>query len=413
MEQKGKKKTGSIIAALCVIAVCVGVGVWAYQTYLPEKSEDEVYVTSVSTLMGNLENGMRNRFQGVVESNNSWTAQLDAERTVKEYKVKVGDMVEVGTELLEYDNTQTQEAVNTARMDLQRLQDELATMNADINELNLERGEATDEIAAEELLLEIQQKQLDIRNKGYEIDAKQTEITNLENSMQNSVVVSQLGGVVKSLGNEEDGSSLTIVDVNTFQIKARVNEQNIDSLYEGEKVIVFSRVSNDIHWKGKITKIDRENTVSTSSEYDDEGDEMTTSSNYPFYISLKKTEGLAVGQHVYVEENVGQLKENQEDIIEIGSYLIADLETDAPFVWVAGENGRLEKRSVTLGEYNEEADKYRIEEGLAMTDLLAQPDEKLEAGMKTVNTETVEDDEESTDEDMEDDEDEDDEDDEE
>ncbi len=406
MEQKGKKKSGGVIALLCVLAVCVGVGIWAYQTYFTETSDEEVYVTSVSTLMGNLENGMRNRYQGVVESNSTWTAQLDPEKPVKEYKVKVGDMVEVGTELLEYDNSSTEESVNNAKMDLQRLQDELAALNGDINELNIERGEATDELAAEELLLEIQQKQLDIRSKGTEIEAKQQEITKLEQSMQNPVVTSQLAGVVKSLGTDEESTGLTIVDVNTFQVKGRVNEQNLQNLYEGEKVIVFSRVSNDIHWKGKITKIDTDNAVA-SGDYDDEGDEMTTSSNYPFHIALKKTDGLAVGQHVYIEENVGQLKENAEEVIEISSYLIDGIDTDSPFVWVSGDGNRLEKRNVTLGEYNDEADKYRIEDGLSMTDLVAQPDEKLVEGMKTVNSETAEqsEDEDSLDEGLDDDED--------
>ena len=167
-------------------------------------------------------------------------------------------------------------------------------------------------------------------------------------------------------------------------------------------MIVFSRVSNDIHWKGKITKIDTENTIASSDDYDEDDDEMTSSSNYPFYISLKKTNGLAVGQHVYVEENVGQLKKNAEELIELDSYMIADLETETPYVWAAGANGRLEKRPVVLGEYNEDADRYRIEEGLAMTDLLAQPEEDLEPGMKTVNTQTQDEDE---DEDTEDDED--------
>ena len=390
------KRNRTILGVIIAVIICIGAGVGIYELLFSEDANEEVYVSSVSGLMGNLENGMRNRFQGIVESNNSWTATLDG-RPVKEYKVKVGDKVEVGTPLLVYDNSQKEEEIANARLELQRMQDERAAMNADIAELNTERNEATDDLAAEELAINIQQKQIDMRNKDTEIATKQEEVKNMEDSLASDTVTSEISGVVKSLGNEtEEGESsggLTIVDINTFQIKAKVNEQNLSSLYEGEKVIIFSRVSNDIDWKGKITNIDKENTLASAEEYDEDGDEMTVSSNYPFYISLKKTEGLAVGQHVYVEENVGQLKKNPEEVIELDSYMIVDLETDDPYVWADNGSGRLEKRSVTLGEYNEDADRYRIEDGITMADYLAQPDENVHAGMKTVDMNAKDDDE--------------------
>ncbi len=409
------KRNRTILGVIIAVIICIGAGVGIYELLFSEDANEEVYVSSVSGLMGNLENGMRNRFQGIVESNNSWTATLDG-RPVKEYKVKVGDKVEVGTPLLVYDNSQKEEEIANARLELQRMQDERAAMNADIAELNTERNEATDELAAEELAINIQQKQIDMRNKDTEIATKQEEVKNMEDSLASDTVTSEISGVVKSLGNEtEEGESsggLTIVDINTFQIKAKVNEQNLSSLYEGEKVIIFSRVSNDIHWKGKITNIDKENTLASAEEYDEDGDEMTVSSNYPFYISLKKTEGLAVGQHVYVEENVGQLKKNPEEVIELDSYMIVDLETDDPYVWADNGSGRLEKRSVTLGEYNEDADRYRIEDGITMADYLAQPDENVHAGMKTVDMNAKDDDENAEDDEDSDDEEDDEEDDE-
>ena len=395
------KRNRTILGVIIAVIVCIAAGVWIYKALFSEEANEEVYVSSVSGLMGNLENGMRNRFQGIVESNNSWTATLDG-RPVKEYKVKVGDEVEAGAVLLVYDNSEKEEEIANAKLELQRMQDERVAMNAEIAELNTERSETTDALDAEELAVNIQQKQIDLRNKDTEIASKQEEIKNMEGSVASDTVTSEISGVVKSLGEEgEEGEStggLTIVDINSFQVKAKVNEQNLSSLYEGEKVIIFSRVSNDIHWKGKITKIDKENVMASSEEYDEDGDEMTTSSNYPFYIALKKSDGLAVGQHVYVEENVGQLKKNPEEVIELDSYMIVDLETDDPYVWADNGSGRLEKRSVTLGEYNEDADRYRIEDGITMADYLAQPDENVHAGMKTVDMNAKDDDEDSEDE---------------
>ena len=99
------KRNRTILGVIIAVIICIGAGVGIYELLFSEDANEEVYVSSVSGLMGNLENGMRNRFQGIVESNNSWTATLDG-RPVKEYKVKVGDKVEVGTPLLVYDNSQ-------------------------------------------------------------------------------------------------------------------------------------------------------------------------------------------------------------------------------------------------------------------------------------------------------------------
>ena len=411
MNTNGSGKRKTIIGIIVALIICICIGIAVYHFLFSDTDEEEVVVSSVSTWMGNLDNGMRNRYQGIVESNESWKAPIDTERTIKEYKVKVGDKVQVGTPLFEYDNSSTEEAISSAKMEIQRMQDDLAAMNADLRELNTERGEAADQMAAAEILVDIQQKQLDIRNKNYDLAAKQKELSDLENSLGNTTVNSEIKGVVKSLGNEDDGSGdgLMIVNIKSFQIKGKVNEQNLSNLYEKEKVIIFSRVSNDVHWKGKISKIDKDNTLKVSEDFDEDEDEMTKSSSYPFYINLKKTKGLSIGQHVYIEENIGQLKNKDKEFIELDEELILDIDKEAPYVWADDGSGRLEKRTVTLGEYNKDAHKYPIVEGLKMSDLIAQPKKNLKPGMKTVDANKLKDQEESgDDEDSDSDEDEDD-----
>ena len=131
---------------------------------------------------------------------------------------------------------------------------------------------------------------------------------------------------------------------------------------------------------------------------------MTKSSNYNFYISLNERKGLTVGQHVYVEEDVGQLEDTGEEIIELSKHMIVDANTDDPYVWADDGHGHLEKRKVMLGDFNKKSKKYRVVEGLSMEDLLAQPDDGLVSGIRTVNMDEQdeEDLEESEDEDSED-----------
>lgn len=54
-----------------------------------------------------------------------------------------------------------------------------------------------------------------------------------------------------------------------------------------------------------------------------------------------------------------------------------------PYVWAANKNGKLEKRSVILGQYDEELGEYEIADGLTKDDSIAFPSDVLEEGMAT------------------------------
>lgn len=108
-------------------------------------------------------------------------------------------------------------------------------------------------------------------------------------------------------------------------------------------------------------------------------DQQTTSSSYPFYVDLDSTEGLMLGQHVYIETDVGQ--EDQREGIWLNELYIEDVDTQAPYVWASDGNDRLEKRQITLGEYDEAMGEYLISEGLTVDDCIAFPSESLQEGM--------------------------------
>ena len=102
-------------------------------------------------------------------------------------------------------------------------------------------------------------------------------------------------------------------------------------------------------------------------------DEMSSSSKYPFYLELDSTGGLLLGQHVYLQ------LENQDDsmpALSVGSAFIACAEDGTTYVW-ADQNGKLEKRTVELGEYNMMNDSYEILSGLTEQDYIAFPDVEL------------------------------------
>ena len=88
---------------------------------------------------------------------------------------------------------------------------------------------------------------------------------------------------------------------------------------------------------------------------------MTQSSNYPFYVQLDGTNGLMLGQHVYVEPDIGQ--QEVKTGIWLSDYFINDVDSN-PYVWADDGNGKLEKRSVTLGTHDENMMEYQITDGL-------------------------------------------------
>mgnify|MGYP006988990190 CR=1 FL=1 len=147
-------------------------------------------------------------------------------------------------------------------------------------------------------------------------------------------------------------------------------------------MIVRSRVE-DVTWSGSVSKIDFENPAQNQDYYYGGDDGTETSSKYPFYVTLDESENLMLGQHVYVEPDLGQDSQEDEGSWRLPSWYISDLDT-APFVWAQGSSGKLEKRLVALGSQNEMGE-YEITEGLTLEDKIAFPEEGLEEGMICVD----------------------------
>lgn len=109
---------------------------------------------------------------------------------------------------------------------------------------------------------------------------------------------------------------------------------------------------------------------------------QNTSTSYPFYVELESSEGLLLGQHVYIEQDNGL--EEREKGIWLDEAFIADIDKK-PYVWAETGKGTLEKRTVVLGTYDENMMQYKIEKGLKSSDYVAYPQEFLKEGMKTTH----------------------------
>lgn len=435
-----KKKLGVILCAI-LAAAAAAYGIWYFLGNSGRDSKDRVYVQKVSSIMGNA-SGALNRYSGVVQPQETIEVNADAERTIEEVLVEVGDEVEEGTPLFNYDTEELSLELEQAKLELQNQDIEINNFKSQIQELEKERKDAP-EGDKFEYTTQIQTLQTQIKQAEFEKSSKNLEMDKIQKKVNNSQVLSKAAGVIRSINdgtsqNEESSAFITILSTGEYRIKGTANEQNINMIASGLDVIIRSRVDESITWTGRIDNIDTEKTADSSNEtmVDDGTNSEMASSDYSFFVSVDDIDGLMLGQHVLIELDEGQTEEKEgiwlysgyiafDDLesgaldnlrtsaesMEAGSEMLYDMAEDTesfwdyepgmeisstenpndwgyPYVWADNGNGKLEKRDVELGEYDMELDQYEIVSGLSEDDLIAFPMNGLYEGIKTVTDES-------------------------
>jgi HlyD family secretion protein len=373
------KKAAFILALAMLLGVAAGCG----------ESNGEASVQSVSMICGLGSAGLTDRFAGVVSALGETNIKKDDSMTVGEIKVKVGDAVSVGDVLFTYDMTDLETNLLAAQLELESLKSTLADKEEEKKQAEDALDAIVDDSERNKTLIQIRQINLEIRNTNASIASKGRDIEKLQSNMKNSEVKAEVAGEVKSVnpdgGTDSQGNPLpliSIVQTGGFRVKGYVNESNASVLSEGVQVIIRSRVS-DQTWSGTISSIDWNNPAKSSNNnyYDSGSSDTGNSSKYPFYVTLSSSDGLLMGQHVYIEPDLGQ--DAQSTVIQLPASFINDADS-SPWVWAQGSGGKLEKRSLTLGDYNAELDTYAVTDGLTAADYIAFPDDTLKAGMTCV-----------------------------
>ena len=224
------------------------------------------------------------------------------------------------------------------------------------------------------------------KQEEYNYKVKQLEIDRLQKSLGSSTVTSTIAGIVQEINENptydnysgEMQPFMSILGVGKYRVKGTVSEQNMQNLSPGTPITVRSRVDETITWIGTVDSIDTEKPVSgSSSGVMVEGmDSSAQASKYPFYVTLESSDGLMLGQHVYLEPDLGI--EKKDGMWLMSPYIIQD--DGDPYVWAAGEGDKLEKRAVTLGSYDEDSDTWEILDGLKPSDYITWPSDDCKKG---------------------------------
>lgn len=369
-----------VLASLLTIAGC-------------SSSENAVYVQSVAELskLGGIAPG--DRFPGMVVSENVTEIQKDSDKSIAELLVKEGQDVTEGQELFSYDMEQLQLALDKQKLEKEQLVATIENYKSQIQDLQKEEKKASGSNKLQ-YTIQIQSTQIDLKEAELNLKAKEKEVAQSEAVMQNATVVSPVTGRVTSInenGTDNYGNPLpyiTIQQAGSFRIKGILSELQRGGIMEGSRMKIVSRTDPNVFWMGTVTLVDYESPSQenqNSMYYGNATDSMMASSKYPFYVELDSSDGLLLGQHVYLEVDTGE--EEETSYPAISSAFICYNDDGSTYVW-ADNNGKLEKRSVTVGEYNFMLDSMEIIDGLTEDDYIAFPNGELcVEGAPTTRTE--------------------------
>lgn len=404
---KSKKKI-LIIAIIAVIIIAIAVIAIRNVSHSDKK---KVYVESVSTITGYGSLGVEDRFTGVVESQKAVPVKYDSSKTVKECFVKVGDQVAVGDKLFSYDTDAMNISIEEAQLEVDKLKAQIDSLSVQIKDLQNEKASASSD---EQLNYTVEIQSLTNEQTGaqYDLNSKQTALDKLKQSLNNTTVCSETAGIVKTIGDDNstpasspvtdisdaseepdtsdsepsaDNSSMntymTILPSGNYQIKGTLNELNKDTLAKDMPVIIRSRTDESKTYSGKITSVDFDNPVSSNNSQSMDGGENSsageTASKYYFYVSFDNSSDLILGQHIYIEPDLGQGK--AKDGMWLSEAYITTGKDKTAYVWKE-EDGELVKQEIKLGKHDKDNMEYKILKGLTNKDYIAFPDKNLSEG---------------------------------
>ena len=317
------------------------------------------------------------RYVGMVVNDNVVDITRDSTKTIAELYVAEGDTVKAGDKLFTYDSDALELDLEKTRLEVEKMENEQGTYASQQEKLEKQLSRTWSESEKVRLTLEINTLKTTQMENDYQIAAKNKEITRLEEMLQNIDITAPVDGTVRKIDEEgQNGAYITIQQSGAFRVKGRLNEMSMGSLNIGSQVTMHSRL-DDSSWTGTVVSIDADDGYDNNNNVNyGNYDAMTSSSSYVFYVELDSTDGLLLGQHVYMEVTGGEMP--MEGLYIPESFLtdvVNDEETweMSAVVFAANDAGKLEKRTVKLGMYDGMTGCYEITEGIDGDTWLADP----------------------------------------
>lgn len=318
------------------------------------------------------------RYAGMVVSENVVEIQRDSSKTVEELYVEVGQEVKAGDKLFSYDSDALELDLEKAQLEVEKMENEQADYTEQLAKLEKQLSRTSNSSTKVRLTLEINTLKTTMMENDYNLASRKQEIEKLQEMLQNVDITTPVDGTIRQIDEEgQTGVYIMVQQSGAYRVQGNINEMSMGgSLMPGARVKIYSRVSDQV-WMGTVEQIDTENPVQNDNNmYYGPSDNMTMTSTYPFYVTLDSVDGLLLGQHVYMEV---EMQEQAMPGLWIPENFLTEITTDeqtfemSAKVWVAGSNGKLTQRTVSLGMQDYMTGCYEILSGLAPEDYVADP----------------------------------------
>ncbi len=323
------------------------------------------------------------RYAGMVVSEEVTKIFRDANMTISDVYVEEGDTVTSGQRLFSYDSDAIRLELDKQRLEMDKLNNEKSNNAQQLKDLKNTLSKTDDDVLKAQLKLQINTIENAQKQLQFDIKAQNKTIYQLETTMKNAVVSSPVAGTVRKITSSESAGDayITIQKAGAYRIKGRLNEMSMNGgIVPGTPVEILSRLDDSQLWKGVVSSVDMENETGDSSAMGGFGgpvsDAMTTSSNYAFYVDLESTDGLLLGQHVYIRIALGA---DNGGMVSLPQPYFVNITTDeetfemTALVYTVNEKNVLEARQVVLGEYDEKSNTYQVLSGLTADEYVANP----------------------------------------
>ncbi len=372
-----KKTVGVLVVIILVIALSSAgyfFVVPLFSEEQPEETFDGVYVMSVEDIVKSTMFSP-SRYSGVVETEELVKIDADSDKKIKKTYVKEGDTIKKGDKLFEYDIDEMRIQLDQDRLNIAQKENVIKDYNTQIEALEKEKKTLS---TNKQLTItnQIEGLKLEIKKAEFEKESLEREIKKLEVSVKNNVVKSAVNGTVKSVDDPTEDCYIAVASDGDFRIKALVSELNVGEFTEGDQILIRSRLDSNT-WKGQVTSIDTAKpTTDNNSMF---GGDNTA--KYPVYIDIEDTTGLMIGQHVTVELS---FDEEVKDGVWLNPSYILNFDKPNPYVWAESSNKTIEKRTIEIGEFDENSGSYQIKSGITEEDYIAFPEDRITQGMETL-----------------------------
>ncbi len=220
---------------------------------------------------------------------------------------------------------------------------------------------------ASELKKMIVEKENEINDIILNIKVAKNELKKLQEEVKNNVVYSKIDGVVKTVLNVEDEEAKTkpIIVVSSgggYYIQGRVGEFDLEKVKVGQKVNVQAFETGASN-QGTIEKIS--NIPLTDQYYNGIGN--SNASYYPYTVKLDDSVNFKEGEYASLE--VIFEEEQTSSFYIMGAFVLS--ENGKNYAYIAGEDGKLEKRELNIGKNMYGS--LEVRGGMTMDDRIAFP----------------------------------------